>query len=642
VSQHSKEKPSILITQTVSKYAAYVATAIAVSLSIFHIYTAWFGTLSPLAQRFVHLWGTLMIGFFVACSNGYSGSRWLSLFLGISSGILGFWFLSRLSPQAVLDRGIWGLTPVEQVAGILLGLLVLELTRRTIGLPIVIVALIFIAYALFGPYMPLAIAHKGYDLARLSHTLVWTTEGMLGIPLGVSATFVAIFILFGSFLETLGGSSFFLDLATSIAGHRKGGPAQVAVISSAAMGTISGSAVANVVTTGSFTIPLMKRLGYPPVFAGAVEAVASTGGQLMPPVMGAAAFVMAEMIEAPYWQIVVAAILPAILYYLSVGAMLYLRADRLNLRSLDRSELPSLKATLIRGSYLIIPVAVLVYLLLWLRYSPMKAGIYTVASLWVVSLVNSVIRKKRFPWEAVLSGLERAGRTMVSVAAACGTAGIIIGVVSLTGLGVRFSQLVLDLAHNNLALTLVFTMVACIVLGMGLPTTAAYIITAVLGVPALVKLGVPLLAAHMFILYFACLSFITPPVALAAYAASGIAEANAMSTGFAAWKLGIAGFIVPFMFVHNPPLLLQGSLAQVILAAVTSILGVAALAISVEGWLKRPVGPIGRLVLLASAILLIKPGFVTDLLGIGLLAISVTLQVRRTRLPGTQTRISRT
>ncbi|MEA4882296.1 MAG: TRAP transporter permease [Clostridia bacterium] len=607
-------------------YPAVAATAVALALAAFQLLTAFYGTLSPMIQRFVHLFGALLLTFLLYGANGkqHRGStavsRW-NLLIAAVTAVLGVYFIAQLNPDLVLNRGIWGITRLEQWTGLLLMVLVLEATRRTVGWPLVIVALVALAYALLGPYLPEVIAHKGYDVWRLVETLSWTTEGILGTPMAASATFVAVFILFGSFLETLGGAKFFLDLSSAVAGHRKGGPAQVAVISSAAMGTISGSAVANVVTTGTFTIPLMKSLGYQPAFAGAVEAVASTGGQIMPPVMGAAAFVMAEMIEVQYWKICIAALLPAVLYYISASVQVYLRADRLGLKGLPKEELPKVGPTLKQGWYLLVPLVCLVIMLVALQWSPMKAGIWTVAVTVAVSCLNYYLRERRFPWKELVEALEVGGKTLVPVATACGAAGIVIGVVSLTGIGVRFSQVVIDLARGSLPMTLLYTMLACIVLGMGLPTTAAYIITAVLGAPALISLGVQPLAAHLFVFYFACLSFITPPVAMAAYAAAGIADANPMQTGWSAWKLGMAGFIVPFMFVYNQALLLEGQWYELLLATATSILGVFALAIAIEGWLRRQLPWWQRIISFAAAILLIVPGWATDLGGLALLAL---------------------
>ena len=478
------------------------------------------------------------------------------------------------------------------------------------GWPLVIVALVALAYALLGPYLPEAIAHKGYDIWRLVETLSWTTEGILGTPMAASATFVAVFILFGSFLETLGGAKFFLDLSSAVAGHRKGGPAQVAVISSAAMGTISGSAVANVVTTGTFTIPLMKSLGYQPAFAGAVEAVASTGGQIMPPVMGAAAFVMAEMIEVQYWKICIAALLPAVLYYVSAAAQVHLRADRLGLKGVPKEELPKVGPTLRRGWYLLVPLVTLVIMLVALQWSPMKAGIWTVAITVAVSCLNYYLRERRFPWKELVQALEMGGKTLVPVATACGAAGIVIGVVTLTGIGERFTQVVIDLAHGSAADPSLHD-AGMHSAGMGLPTTAAYIITAVLGAPALVALGVLPLAAHLFVFYFACLSFITPPVALAS------ARRRASPTPTRCRQAGVHGSSAwrgssSRSCSYNRALLLEGQWHELLLATVTSILGVFALAIAVEGWLGRQLAWWQRIAAFAAALLLIVPGWTTD------------------------------
>lgn len=617
-----------------------IVAAAAMALAGFHLWTALMGSISPLQQRFVHLLGALVLTFLIHDVRGQAsrldkGSLQNAL-LAIVTLALGIYMIWAFNPEAVLLRGLWGLTTFEKWAGLLLLLLVLEAARRAVGWPLVMIAGVFLIYALAGPYFPAAISHKGYSIGRLVEILSWTTEGILGVPIQASATYVAVFILFGAFLEHLGGARFFLDLSMAVAGHRKGGPAQVAVVSSALMGTISGSAVANVVTTGTITIPLMKRLGYRPYFAGAVEAVASTGGQIMPPVMGAAAFVMAEMINAPYWQICVAALLPAVLYYVAAGIQVYLRADRLGLQGIPREELPSLRTTLATGWYLLIPLFALIYMLIGLRFSPTKAGIWSIILMVVVTSIQYLLRERRFPWREIVQALESGGRALVVVATACGAAGIIIGVVSLTAIGVRFSQLVIDLAEGLLPLTLLYTMLACIVLGMGLPTTAAYIVTAVLAAPAMVKLGVPLLAAHLFVLYFACLSFITPPVAIAAYAAAGLAGANAMQTGWTAMRLGLAGFIVPFMFVYDQSLLLSGSWTAVLPAVISALIGVAFLAAGVEGWLFGPIPWWRRALFLIASILLIYPEWTSSAVGLALGSGTALVQRRKGTPAATQ------
>jgi TRAP transporter 4TM/12TM fusion protein len=391
------------------------------------------------------------------------------------------------------------------------------------------------------------------------------------------------------------------------------------------MGSISGSSVSNVVTTGTFTIPLMKRTGYSPLFAGAVEAVASTGGQIMPPVMGAGAFVMAEMLGVSYADVALAAAIPAALYFLSVGLMVYFEARRKNLAVLGEDEVPRVGEILRQGYHLLVPLLVLIYLLVIRQLSPMLAGVYAIAVLVATASIFIIIREKRFPWREILAALEHGVVTAAPVAMACAAAGIVIGVVSLTGLGVRFTQMVIHLSGGVLWLGGLLTMVACIILGMGLPTTAAYIITAVLGVPALKNMGVPDMAAHMFIFYFAIISFITPPVAISAYAASGVAGTNAMKTGFQSFKLGLAGFIVPFLFLYSPAIVLQGPAMNTVINSCTAVLGVAALAGGLVGWFAFNLPFWVRLIFLAAAVALIVPIWWVSLLGIVPLAVAVVM-----------------
>lgn len=507
--------------------------------------------------------------------------------------------------------------------GLAILVLVLEGTRRTVGLPIVFVALFFIVYAIFGRYMPSIISHKGYSIWRLVDNLVWTTQGIFGIPIAVSSTFVIIFILFGSMLDKLGAGSFFINFAYALTGHRKEGPAQTAVIASGFMGSISGSSVSNVVTTGAFTIPLMKKTGYSAEYAGAVEAVASTGGQIMPPVMGAASFVMADMLGVPYYRIALAALIPALLYFLSVSFMVNFQASKKGLKGVDKKDLPSAKKVLKDGYYVAIPLIALVYFLFIRMYSPMRAGVFTIFVLIGVSFFWTFIREKKFLTRELIDSLINGAKIAVPVAMACASAGIVIGIVSLTGLGVRFTQLIISLSGGHLFPALLLTMLSCLILGMGLPTTAAYIITSVLAVPALSSMGVPTLAAHLFILYFAIISFITPPVAISAFAASGIAGSDSMKTGFTAFRIGIAGFIVPFLFVYSPSLIFIGSWWSIIIYTIKAIVGVFLLAGFLEGWFFKQLLPIfPRLILGASAVFLIFPKVWTGILGMGLLLLT--------------------
>ncbi len=623
------------------KITNILITIIGITVSLYYLYSAYYGALSPLQQRGILLFASLFIGFVIYALNGKKRDLKrdkvpiYDIIIALSLLASGIYFFLSTTPSKVLNRGVWGPTSFELIFGIIITVLILELTRRSVGMPIVIVALLFLGYAIFGPYLPGDLNHKAYTLFDLSEYLFWTTEGVFSIPLGACATFVIVFIIFGAFLDKLGGGEFFIRLAYSVAGHIKGGPALTSVISSALMGMISGSSVSNVVTTGTFTIPLMKKTGYRPLFAAAVEAVSSTGGQFMPPVMGVAAFVMSDMTDIPYWKIALSAFIPAFLYFLSIGIMVYLEADKEGLEGIPKSETPPFWKTLGEGLHLIIPVFILVYELMILKASPQKAGVYTVAATIIVGILEKYIKRRYIPWREILDALKAGTMIMVPVVAASATAGLVIGIVSLTGLGVFFSKIIIQIAHGNLLGTLILSMVACILLGMGVPTTAAYIITSILTVPVIIKLGIGLLPAHLFVLYFAVLSFITPPVALSAYAASGIAGTNAMKTGYMAWKLGLAGFFVPFMFVFNPSLLLQGNVADIIIYTVIAILGISFLAVSLEGWYKGKLSLPIRAIIFILILTLIKPNILLNLGALGIIVLilfSKGLYIRRSQI----------
>lgn len=617
-----------------------VIALISFSFSIFHLYTAMFGVLTPILQGGIHLFTLLSLGLLIYkmkkdVDKTTDHPEWHNIFFFFLVIIVSLIFLLRLSPDEILRRGIMGPTRFEQIIGLVILILVLEGTRRTVGLPIVLVALFFIIYALFGRYMPSAISHKGYSIWRLVDNLVWTTQGIFGVPIAVSSTFVIIFILFGSMLDKLGAGRFFINFAYALTGHRRGGPAQTAVIASGFMGSISGSSVSNVVTTGAFTIPLMKKTGYSSEYAGAVEAVASTGGQIMPPVMGAAAFVMADMLGVPYYQVALSAAIPAVLYFLSVGFMVYFRACRKGLEGVDKKELPSAFKVLKEGYYVAIPLLALMYFLFIRMYSPMRAGIFTIFVLIAVSFIWTFFREKRLLLRELFDALVNGAKIAIPVAMACASAGIVIGIVSLTGLGVRFTQMIISLSGGHLFPALLLTMVACIVLGMGLPTTAAYIITSVLAVPALTSMGVEVMAAHLFILYFAIISFITPPVAISAFAASGIAGSDSMKTGFRAFRIGIAGFIVPFMFVYGPSLIIIGPWWLIIANTAKAVLGVVLLAGSLEGWFFRQnLTFISQTFLGMAAVFFIFPRLWSGLVGFGLLLIAFFLAIMMRKITG--------
>ena len=598
---------------------------ICICFSLFQLYTAAFGVFPAQIQRAVHLaFATpLIFLLYPATSKGSRSSMHpldvVLALLGTSIGLYMVVFYGDIMLRGGLP------TFLDLFFGAMAVLLVLEAARRVVGLPISLIAALFIAYALLGPYIPGMLGHRGFAMKRILSHLYLTTEGILGLPLGVSATFVYLFILFGAFLHKSGLGKFFIDLALAATGHTIGGPAKVAVMASGLFGTISGSSVANVVTTGTFTIPLMKSIGYPPYFAGAVEAAASTGGQLMPPIMGAAAFVMSEFIGVPYIKIAIAAALPAVLYYLAVALMVHMEAKRLGLKGLPKETLPNAKKVLKDGGHLLIPLFVIVYMLVS-GYTPLRAALVCIIATLVVAMMRKSTRLK---FSDIMEALENGARSALGVAAACACAGIIIGIVTLTGLGLKMANGIILLAGGSFFFTLVFTMIASIILGMGLPTTAKYIILASMAAPAIQKFGVPPIAAHMFILYYGIIADLTPPVALAAYAGAGIAGANAMKTGWTSLRLAIAAFLIPFIFVYNPSLLMINTNAmEVVFVSATALIGAFCLAVAGVGFWRGKLNIVERVAVFAAALLLIKPGLTTDIIGIVIVAVEWWYQKR--------------
>jgi TRAP transporter 4TM/12TM fusion protein len=509
--------------------------------------------------------------------------------------------------------------------GVILSLILLEASRRVIGWALPITAACFLLYAILGKYLPGLIRHTGFSLEVIIDQLYLTTEGIFGIPLGVSATYVILFVIFGAFLEESGTGQFFMDFSNSLVGGAKGGPGKISCVSSALFGTISGSAVANVMVDGWLTIPLMKRTGFKPDFAAAVEATASTGGQIMPPVMGAAAFVMAEYTGIPYIQICIHAAIPALLYYFALFMAIHFEASKTGLLGVPKEERPRFQSVVLARGHLFFPLIVIVYFMI-AGYTPMYACIYATLSVVLIALLRA---ETRMGVMKILKALEFGAKNMLPVAAACACAGIIIGVINLTGLGLKFTSLILVIAGDSLIPALIFTMFAGIVLGMGLPTTAAYIVQAALLIPALIKLGVPLIAAHLFVFYFAIISAITPPVAMAVYAAAGIGGSNLWRTGLEAVRIGATGFIIPFMFVYGPSLLMIGSIGTIITTIISSSIGVVALSAGLMGWFLKEATYLERVMLVAGALLLIKPGLYTDVIGLVLLIIVIVIQKLR-------------
>jgi TRAP transporter 4TM/12TM fusion protein len=602
---------------------------IAVGWSCFQLYTALLGMYPAQIQRSVHLSFAFALLFLLypfrtkSALNKLRVRDYLFAAFAVFIGLYLTFNYTRLMETA------GDYTKVDMVVGIIGTLLTLEAARRVVGLPIMIIASSFLAYAYFGAYFPGFLTHRGYSIERIVSHMYFTTEGILGIPLGVSATFIFLFILFGAFLEKTGIGKLFIDIADCIAGWASGGPAKVAVITSAFEGTISGSSVANTVGSGSFTIPMMKKLGYRPEFAGAVEAAASTGGQIMPPVMGAAAFLMAEFLGIPYIEVAKAAAIPACLYFLGIFIEVHFEAKRCGLRGMPWDQVPRFWTVLKERGHLFVPLIAIIYVLTE-GFTPSLAALVGLG----LSVVAGMLTKAtRMSIPEIFNALEAGARGALGVAIACATAGIIVGVVTLTGLGLKMANGLIQLAGGNLLLTLFFTMIASLILGMGAPTTANYVITSTIAAPAVVMLGVPKLAAHLFVFYFGIIADLTPPVALAAYAGAGIAKADPFWTGVTATKLAIGAFVVPYIFVLNPAMVLIGTtpflLSQNLVTACGGMFGLGAAMI---GFCLAPMNWFERVWFAIAGLMLIHPGTLTDIIGIVMLAMGLFIQYRKKKV----------
>jgi TRAP transporter 4TM/12TM fusion protein len=517
-------------------------------------------------------------------------------------------------------------TQLDFIFGLFLILLVFEATRRAVGWPILTLAVLLTVYALYGPYFPRSVAHAGYSLRELVELNYMSIDGIYGMMIGVVADFVIIFTIFGAFLEACGGVKKFTDLAQSLMGWQIGGPAKTAVIASGVMGSLSGSSAANVVTTGSFTIPMMKRLGYRPTFAGAVEAAASTGGQIMPPIMGASAFVIMAILGISYLDVCKAAAMPAIFYFLSIGICVHYHSKKVGLKGLPKKDLPPFKQSFMKGGVLLTPIFVILGMLIK-GYTPISAGFWAIVALFVVSFLQ---KGTRLNSEKFFSALSTGSMNILSIAIVCAAAGIIVSCFLITGLGMRMSSIIAQIAASSVYLALFFTAVTCIILGMGMPTVGAYIIVATLGAPALIRLGFSPISTHLFTFFYAILCNVTPPVALAAYAATPIAGegTNAWKIGWKAFSLTLASFILPFIFIRNSALLLDGSFLQIIYSIVVVAIAIFALNIGMVGYHNRAVSILERIPYFCAAALLFKNDLVTDLLGAILFFILMILQRR--------------
>ena len=612
------------LTQPLSPFWTRLVTVIALLFSAFHLYTAFAGSLMAYKQRAVHLGFALVLTFiFYPFRQGKArgGPSLADLLLTLLSifvvgyGVVGI--------DALALRG-GSATRTDLLVGGVAVVLVLEGGRRAVGWALPALAICFLFYGYFGRSIPGPLNHRGFPLEDLIYQMFLTTDGIFSMAIGVSATYVVLFIIFGSFLARAGIVTFFNEMALGLAGSQPGGQAKVAVVASSAMGMINGSAVANAMTTGAFTIPLMKKSGYSPEFAGAVEAVASTGGQIMPPVMGAAAFVMAEFLQMPYLKIMVAAIFPALLYYGACLTQVHLRALKIGLKGLPRETLPSPLKILAKSSQSLIPLVVLVVLLVYGFTATLSAALCIPLAI----LVGFVRRETRIDVGKALDALQEAGKATVTVAMSTAVVGFVIGITGLTNLGVNLADQILQLAGNSLALTLVATAITCLILGMGLPTTGSYIIASIVAAPILVKLGVPELPSHFFIFYFAVISMITPPVALAAYATAGIAQANPNRVGWAATRLGISGFIIPFMLIYTPSLLiLDSGWGPIVWNVARAAVALVSLSVCFEGFLKASLRPWERLIFFAGSVLLIKAGVASDVAGFSMIAAGLLIHL---------------
>jgi TRAP transporter 4TM/12TM fusion protein len=602
----------------------YVIIAVAMVVPLYHIYVLGFKPTIPWIFYTIHVSTAiiLIISIYPMRKNHSFFDKLVDLILILLMIFSSIYLITQMND--LTNR--MGTSPTNWdvfAAGILI-ILILETTRRTSGLILPILALCFILYAKFGGYLPGMLGHRGYNWGRIIGYLSGF-DGIFSSPISATANFVFIFIIFGSFLGSSGAGKFFINFALGVAGGKRGGPAKAGVFASALMGTVSGTSVSNVVTTGAFTIPLMKKIGYSPRFSGALESVASTGGQIMPPILGSAAFIMASLTGIAYLDIVAASVLPALLFFVAVYIMVDLEAAKTGLHGLDKNKIPNPIKILRKQGFLIAPLLVLIFILTILKSSPNKAALWAILTVLLVSFFS----KSTFMTPVKIFGaLVNSSTSAMGIISACATAGIIIGILNLTGVGLKFASLIISFSGNNLSIALVLTMIACLILGMGLPTAASYVITASVMAPALVEMGVPLLAAHMFVFYFACLSAITPPVALAAFAGAGVAKAKPMEVAFTSVKLGIAAFIVPFMFAYNPTLLLKGSILEIIISTITSLIGTFALASAVQGWLLGDrINMLLRALLLSSSIILIKSGLVSDIIGLVIIAVViVTIQ----------------
>ncbi|HLR72880.1 MAG TPA: TRAP transporter permease [Pseudogracilibacillus sp.] len=597
---------------------SWVVAFLGIALTVFHLYAGYFGTLPSQQQGAVHLGTALGLIFLLyPIKSGWQKKQktvpWYDVILAFTAMYVTYHKIIFF--DSIIESRIFGYSTVDVIISVVAILLLLEATRRTVGMPIVIVASVMIAYALFGNHIPTQIlSHPGFSYDKVATNLWFQESGIFGTPIQISAKFIYLFLFFGVILVHTGIGRFLNDLAFALTGRYTGGTAKAAVVASAFQGTISGSSVGNTVASGSFTIPMMRKAGFSPEFAAGTEASASTGGQIMPPVMGAAAFIMMEYLGVDYSTIMLAAVIPALLYFTGIFIGTHFEAKKLGIFGLPKSQLPDLKEQMVRYGYMLLPVFIIVGTIM-IGFTPQRAAILGILSAYLVSFIR---KESRLSIKKTFMVLEQGARVALPVIAAVATAGIIAGVVSITGLGGKFATGIIALSNGHLFLALFFTMIACLILGMGLPTTANYVVTATIAAPALINgFDIAPIAVHMFVFYFGIVADITPPVCLAAYAGAGIARANPFKSGVTAVKLAIAAFIIPYIFIYNPIIVLVDvTPVSLIIAIVSSVIGMVAVSSSVIGFFVAHSKAFERLILFAGGLALILPGIATDVVGI--------------------------
>ena len=590
-------------------------SVISVILGLFEIYTAYFGILDPLKQACVFATFLLSLGFIIyPFSKNKVEGKWFIFDIILTIVAVSIPLYVVIFHDTILLRH-GDITLLEVYMGYVLVFLFLELGRRSMGPTLSIITFLFLFYGLAGRIMPGPLRHNGIDIKYLSSFLFATKGGIWGVPMAVTTKYIYLFILFGIVSVASGCGEVLIKVANSIAGKAAGGPAKIAIIASGLFGSISGSAVANVVTTGSFTIPMMKKLGFKPSFAGAVEAVASTGGVLMPPVMGGVAFIMAEIMGVGYFAVVKAAIIPAILYYTSIFFQVHFRAKKIGLKGMDPSEVPNFFDTLKKEWYLFLPLIILIYFMVIRKVSPALSVFWSIVATLILFMIRPE-KEKRLSFRKLIDCLESAAKTQVSLVSAVAMAGIIMAIIMLTGVALRFSGIVLSISGGRIIIILILTAIISLILGMGVTSVVSYLIPAILVVPLLVQSGVLPMAANMFVLYFAIISYITPPVALSSYAAAALADANMFETGWSAFKLGLAGFIVPFMLIYSPTLIMVGHPLGIIVSFVSACIGVLMLALSMEGFFLIRLNLIERILFFIGALCLIDERYTTGAIGL--------------------------